>query len=86
MIFLDISITTIFGAASTILVGLVGWFTRDAYARVNERLDRNEKNIQDLQQEVTRNKGEGEAKVSELKINILEKLDIIKDKFSEVRK
>lgn len=74
------------GIAVTIMLGLVGFLSRDAYNRINKRLDQ----IED-DQEVERKRSELEmrimdGKISDLHINILKKLDEIKDKFNDFRK
>ena len=87
-----LSITFWLGIVITVMLGLLGFLARDAYSRLIRRTEDNEKEITELRKEIAelRKNMNSEMrgfdkKVSDLNINVLEKLNDIKNKFGEIR-
>lgn len=82
-----------YGIALTAIVTLLGFLLRDAYQRLQRRQDAAEQALEDLTQKLDSEKLNNEkamrsldARINDLHVNILNRLDDIKDKFNEFRK
>ncbi len=82
-----------YGIALTAIVTLLGFLLRDAYQRLQKRQDSAEQALEDLTKKLDQEKLNNEkamrildARINDLHLNILNRLDDIKDKFNEFRK
>lgn len=82
-----------YGIVLTSVITLLGFLLRDAYQRIQKRQDISDKALEDLTQKLESEKLNSEkamrsleARINDLHVNILDRLDEIKDKFSEFRK
>lgn len=81
------------GIGLTIALGLLGFLLRDAYQNLKRRQDQAEEGLSDLTEKLDAEKLNNErsmrsldSRINDLHINILNRLDDIKDKFNEFRK
>lgn len=75
------------------IITILGWLGKDAYSRFNDRLKYQEQYTEEIKEKLEKERLERlsenreiDGKISDLHINILNKLDEIKDKFNEFRK
>ena len=74
------------GAATTLLITILGFFIKDAYAKVNKRLDEIEKRNIDLDSKVNTEVRKIEHSAAENKLAVLERLSDIKQSINDARK
>lgn len=81
-----ISIISYYGVALTAVMTLLSFLLRDAYLRLTKRVENLESENAALREDNSNIRLDFETKINNLNVNILNRLDDIKDKFNEFRK
>lgn len=74
------------GAATTLLIGIIGFFLKNAYAEMTKEIGELRKQIADLRTDTNTEVRKIEHTAHEYKLSVLEKLSEIKETINNARK